>query len=115
MFVPPAVVAEHCALHGHMRLCFAALPALWSSADCVYVQHAAGSDSYVTKCIWKAGYGMTDPGYSYMAGKPLEHFTFDRWTFRVRNICSPHPIQVYLHDQGCSSFCYVASMQSAPR
>ena len=58
---------------------------------------------------------MTDPGYSYTAKKPLEHFTFDRWTSRVHIICSPHPVQVYLHDQGCSSFCYVASMQSAPR
>lgn len=50
------------------------------------MRHAAGSDSYVTKCIWKAGYGMTDPGYSYLAEKPLEHFTFDRWTFRVRHL-----------------------------
>lgn len=29
---------------------------------------------------------MTDPGYSYLAEKPLEHFTFDRWTFRVRHL-----------------------------
>jgi hypothetical protein len=46
--------------------------------------HAAGSDSYVTKCIWRAGFGLTDPGYSYMTRDPTEHFTFDRWTFRVR-------------------------------
>lgn len=44
---------------------------------------AAGSDSYVTKCIWRAGFGMTDTGYSYMSDKPLEHFVFDRWTFQV--------------------------------
>lgn len=59
--------------------------------------HAAGSDSYVTKCIWKAGFGMTDPGYSYFTGKPLEHFTFDRWTYRVRSRCSPLPVQVVPH------------------
>ncbi len=44
---------------------------------------AAGSDSYTTKCIWRGGFGMTDPGWSYFEKDVLAHFTFDRWTFRV--------------------------------
>ncbi|EFJ48850.1 hypothetical protein VOLCADRAFT_90525 [Volvox carteri f. nagariensis] len=56
--------------------------------------HCSGGDCLVSRCIWRAGYGFTDPGLSLMYDDPYDHILFDslasRWFLH-------HPIeQIYL-------------------
>lgn len=43
----------------------------------------AGGDNKISRCIWAAGFGLTDPGYSYLSGNILENYIFDRYTLRI--------------------------------
>ncbi|GIL77275.1 hypothetical protein Vretimale_3047 [Volvox reticuliferus] len=58
------------------------------------IYHCSGGDCLVSQCIWRAGYGFTDPGISLLYDDPYAHILFDslasRWFLR-------NPIeQIYL-------------------
>jgi len=38
-----------------------------------------GGDGLLSRCLWIAGFGITDPGYSWDTADPFVYFTFGRW------------------------------------
>lgn len=47
------------------------------------VLHTGGGDNKLSRCIWAAGFGLTDPGYAYLSGNMLDKYIFDRYTLRI--------------------------------
>jgi hypothetical protein len=42
-----------------------------------------GGDNKLSRCIWGAGFGLTDPGYAYLSGNLLDSYIFDRYSLRI--------------------------------
>ncbi|GFR41913.1 hypothetical protein Agub_g2705 [Astrephomene gubernaculifera] len=46
------------------------------------LRHCSGGDCLVSQCLWRAGYGFTDPGFSLQYTQPYDHVLFDNMEAR---------------------------------
>lgn len=66
---------HHCACGG--SCCLTSIP------QGPVVGYTGGGDNKLSRCIWAAGFGLTDPGYAYLSGNLLDNYSFDRYTLRI--------------------------------